>query len=1108
MSRRKLLLSAINANIIPNNQIWYTTSDNTTTYIELERSDLVITSNIYENGIGKITFSTEVTNIPDDAFRENIKITSVILPNSIISIGIASFEEAINLKSVKMQEGIEEIKGAAFNGCQALEYIVLPDSLQYIRNYAFSGSSISYIYIPNNVSSIGQGAFKDCKYLKKVTLNNNITVLEKEIFSGCYSIESIHLPTSLLEIKDSAFFNCQSLRTIYLPESIEKIGIKVFGQCYNLYKFEGKFSSADGKYLIVPSDEGNKLVSYAAEYYPSDKTYRISEGVNIIGEYAFYDLWYRIKNIVLPESVTKVEDYAFYSDYTYSHALNITINSNIDATTNSFSTFAFDEVVFEENATEIKTDLFINNNKIKKVIIGEQVEKIGNRAFKNINDNAVIVFKGNNPPVLGEEVFDDIDNLIIEVPTGAVINYVSSEGYKKYQSKIKGIANVSDEYKITYTGELDDTIYPEGQDNVIYHQRGVIVFSKIVETIPEGKFRNQKNLKSIKLPLGISSIGNGAFAGCSSLEGNFNMIPEQVSTIGEEAFLGCVKLSNINIPNSVSIIGDNAFNTYEKLIVKNFRQSPPTIYDSTFDINNTEIWILKSKYSNYIDAEIWKDHEDHFIAMDSKGNRVQKENELWYKTTDNKKLELSFSKYKKHTFEDGIGIIEFNTNINTLPNVLFYDCKTLYNISIPNGVTEIGNSTFYGCASLSFEEETEAEITRGLPVIPVNPNKPLNPGEGIETNTPSKSINVKLPESITTIKPAAFYNCKSIKNIDLPNLITIENNAFFGCEDLESINYSKEIDSLGTYAFEGCKSLKSITIFDNIDYLPLGIFKDCESLEEINLDNIKSIASDAFSGCLNIRNINLYTIKSIGFNAFYNTYIEKLYINSIDDWCVTTFGNYYSNPMCGGAKLYNKEGKLLNGTDISINKEVSQFAFIGMVFNTLTFVKSIKINSKAFIKCEIKTIQIGDDNTIEIDSFVDTNAEKTIINVKDLPAYITSNSSIDLPGKKTIIHNSIKDNKLIIPNGVESIGGFSFYNSNIEKIDISESVRYIGAFAFAECNLTTVKCRPTTPPNVGISIFGDKDKLSKKLKIGIPTNYYVNADGWKTYVDFFTVLMD
>lgn len=69
-------------------------------------------------------------------------------------------------------------------------------------------------------------------------------------------------------------------------------------------------------------------------------------------------------------------------------------------------------------------------------------------------------------------------------------------------------------------------------------------------------FRNQ-NIESYIIPDSVTSIGNGAFSGCSSLSSI--VIPESVTSIGDGAFSDCSSLFNIVIPNSVTSIGSDTF---------------------------------------------------------------------------------------------------------------------------------------------------------------------------------------------------------------------------------------------------------------------------------------------------------------------------------------------------------------------------------------------------------------------------------------------------------------------------------------------------------------------------------------------------------------------
>ena len=168
------------------------------------------------------------------------------------------------------------------------------------------------------------------------------------------------------------------------------------------------------------------------------------------------------------------------------------------------------------------------------------------------------------------------------------------------------------------------------------------------------------------------------------------------------------------------------------------------------------------------------------ITQSAKSNTIAN-NEIWYTTTDGKKLfppttePAVFGAFLvSNTYSDGKGVLTFDDDITLIGGGAFSDCTTLATITIPESVTTIGNSAFDGCSSLT---------------------------------------SITIPDSVTTIGEDAFDDCSSLTSVTIGNSVTsIGNKAFGSCSKLTSINIPDGVTSIGTSAFLGC-SLTSITCY-------------------------------------------------------------------------------------------------------------------------------------------------------------------------------------------------------------------------------------------------------------------------------------------------------
>lgn len=172
-----------------------------------EFEKVVIPSSITHNNI-----EFNVTSISDEAFAYQ-NISSVTIPDGVISIGYKSFYNCIYLSNISSSKYLETIKASAFENCVLL----------------------SYFSFTENITYIGQSAFENCRSLERVVLPN-ITQINHRTFYGCRNITYLELPQTLTQIDNYAFYECKQLSSITLPDSMKSIGSYVFLECLSLKK--------------------------------------------------------------------------------------------------------------------------------------------------------------------------------------------------------------------------------------------------------------------------------------------------------------------------------------------------------------------------------------------------------------------------------------------------------------------------------------------------------------------------------------------------------------------------------------------------------------------------------------------------------------------------------------------------------------------------------------------------------------------------------------------------------------------------------------------------------------------------------------------------------
>ena len=141
--------------------------------------------------------------------------------------------------------------------------------------------------------------------------------------------------------------------------------------------------------------------------------------------------------------------------------------------------------------------------------------------------------------------------------------------------------------------------------------------------------------------------------------------------------------------------------------------------------------------------------------------------------------------------------VEIYDGVTSIGNDTFYGSSSLTSITIPNSVTSIGDSAFYGCR---------------------------------------KFTDITIPNSVTSIGVAAFDECSALVSVTLPNGLTkIDFNTFNSCRKLTGITIPDGVTEIRNYAFWHCESLTSFTIPNSVTSIGNGVFEGCSGLTTITV---------------------------------------------------------------------------------------------------------------------------------------------------------------------------------------------------------------------------------------------------------------------------------
>ena len=435
--------------------------------------------------------------------------------------------------------------------------------------------------------------------------------------------------------------------------------------------------------------------------------------------------------------------------------------------------------------TDVSTGGAFYNTRITVIYIPETVTVIGNYAFAISAGSTsylttVNIEEDSRLQRIGNYAFSDCNNLTgITIPAGV---------------------NTIGNYAFYNCASLTGITIPEG-----------------VTAISQYAFSGCTSLTGIIIHEGITSIGGNAFSGCTSLTSV--TIGENVTTIGSNAFSGCSSLTEITIPANVTSISSGSSGAFSSctnltdIIIDNDKVTgnwgdrfPADNLSVTFkkNIGITAFYNCTRLTGVTIEENVAAIGSNAFIGCTGLTDII----------IDTDKITINQTQTSNWgtIFPDGRYSITFKKNIG-IGNYAFYNCISLTGISIPAGVTSIGQEAFRGC--------------RNLTTVTFAPDSQLR-----------------------NIGYLAFYYCESLTSITIPAGVTFIPNGlhqsqqypvygvFAYCTSLETVTFANgsQLEDIGSYAFYSCTGLTSITIPAGVTSIGSDAFYGCTSLTGITVD--------------------------------------------------------------------------------------------------------------------------------------------------------------------------------------------------------------------------------------------------------------------------------
>ncbi len=1037
---------------------------------------------------GEVIIPSEYNNLPvveiaDSVFYNLDNVTSIIIPDTVTTIGNGAFENCSKLASVTLPEGLIKINQDVFRNCTSLTNIVIPDNVETIGIQAFySCSSLTSVVIPDSVLSIGYYAFGSCISLASVTIGKNVSYIESYAFGSCSNLNEIIIPDTVTGISGSVF----NSTPVYSDESKWDNGI--------LYIDNHLIATKDTIYGEITIKEGTKSIANSAFSSRTRVTNVIfSEGLAYIGSSAFSGCT-GLTSITIPDGVKTIEKNAFSgctgvktftvgsgienvgdnllgSNSVYIEEINVDseivlpklpLNSSLKKVTlgnniTAIPDYAFDEctglteITIPNSVTTIGEQAFYSCTGLTEITIPDSVTSVGNNAFSYCTGLTEITIP-DSVTSIGYTAFASCSALSrVTIGTG-LISYIegSDEG--------KAFVSCNSIEEINVNTDFALTLFNLGKN------LKKVTLGNNITVIPDYAFDNCTGLTEITIPDSVTSIGAEAFRQCDNLAEV--IISGTVTTIGDYAFAYCYNLNSISFPETPIEIGEsileesayyNDNSNWEngalyvgKHLIRSNSNSEFTVKDGTVSIvghaiinNNREITLPESlqhisngafEYAEELDCVFFKGTQEQWEEITIGDNNDYLEDASYHfgMTSHTPGDEWFISdgyncdsdggyKYKKCTVCGG------ECEKEEISGHVFTDafcdycgvCQYYYTI-------EEGKVTITG-VRYQREEMVIPETIEGYHVVAI--------GERAFYDY-DNFVSIIIPDTVTFIGQYAFWGCSSLETVELSeNLVVLEYGVFESCPNLTKITIPDSIKTIGESAFYGCSSLTAITIPASVTSISYQAFSNCSSLAEVNLPQTAiSMKSDAFDSTV------LYNSDSNWDNGalYVDNHLIRVTAVSSSDFVV-------------------KEGTITVADNIFYGYDEAAF-LVRDTIKTISFPASL--------------MHIGEYNFSEMHYL-------TAINVADGNQYYSSKEGVLFNKSLTCLiryPNYLSAEKYVVPETVTELAPGAFCQAQIYNVVLPYGLTKIGDSAFGRSWINKVVI-PTGVTKIEKNTFKDAYRL-------------------------------
>lgn len=837
-------------------------------------------------------------------------------------------EKLVSVNIARDNNGIynlSEIGPYAFRGCSNLKDFEWNDYIKTIGKEAFqncislTGFNEAYQFI-----GIGESAFSGCNTINTVYINKELKSLGSEAFRSCGKIENIIIAdqTQLECLSYNCFEGNNNIKNITLPISFDMQSNSIKDQCSNLQYVH--YTKGSGTGYHYSNTTSNIYYSASNNKFNPGITVELEEDITGIGNYTFADDDNsNITKVILPSTLKRIGIGAFQNcknmdiykkgdsgTYEKTYELPTTINYiekeafreclSLEATVDLTNVTKINEYTFYDcknidvintnNITEIMKYAFCNCQNLKDFNFTDNIINIEQGAFQKCTQ-LPYVYLGKNIKILGTNAFHTCSGIkeieinedigLSKLETGL---FDSTTSLKKLtipislysDNAINNCLNLSSVHftlgkgKSSYTYTVDTAKktpwYIASQNNL--NEGITVTFDDNIIEIGDIMFYNSSRITGMVLPSALTTIGEFAFYGCTSLDlysknedklSDTTNFPTGITSIGTSAFCYCQNITGVLDLSKLEKIKESTFYQCYKLDFAKYNDNNIIKMPNVTIINKSAFYDCTS-LSGTIDLSKYTEIKENVFHGCSSLNEVIFSDNL--EIIDNyafyncssinqginfKSKEISIGQYAFENCTNLTGSFDVKSSPEMLLGNGAFKNSGFNEVKIDRDVDGLNCSIFENCAKLEkLTLPISYDVSSNAQYSIFNGCKNINEIifiKGANEQTAAVSYNwrdyrpwfissqetyltVKFEEGITEIGASMFQDCKKLKDIYLPtSLVKIHNYAFYDCKGLKTINYAsteEKWDSLirnsGSYIFSGVTDNVVSNVKCNVNY--------------------------------------------------------------------------------------------------------------------------------------------------------------------------------------------------------------------------------------------------------------------------------------------------